>query len=323
MTEVQTVSESTRATGQACVFVVGMHRSGTSAIAGLLARLGLATPPVGDLIPATPSNPLGHFESRQLVAFNHRLLVRLGGSWTSPPDVGPGWESGLELEQLRDEGSRLLASTFPWRPAAWKDPRLCLLLPFWRAVVGPPLAAVFVWREPSEVAMSLQTRDGLGAVHAYALWERYVRRASSGLDGLPTLAADYNRVLDDPVGWCRQLTDFLGDIGVGTQSLTAEEARGALDAGMRRQRASGRPGVMARDDGELDSSSRDVFERLGAVHGPHASWRPPAFAEEPGWVSQVLAMRSELDSLQRSLRWVARSRAYRLAGLRRARRRSA
>jgi hypothetical protein len=293
-----------------------MHRSGTSAVAGLLARLGLAMPPVHDQIPATDSNRQGHFESRQLVAFNHRLLVRLGGTWTSPPDVLPGWEAGGELDDLRDEAVRLFGLTFPSRPAAWKDPRLCLLLPFWRTVVPPPAAAIFVGRDPIEVAMSLQARDGLGALHAHALWERYVRRASSGLDGLPTLVADYGRVLDDPLHWCRQLVDFLAEVGVGADPFTPEDLRGTLDSTMRRQRAEA-----VGDD--LHGSSRRVFERLRALHGPHACWRPLELDEEPGWVSDVLSMRGELDSLQQTLRWVERSRAYRLGARVRRRQRSA
>lgn len=317
MTERPAPPRSTVATGNACVYVIGMHRSGTSAVTELLGRLGLATPPEHDLIPATKSNRHGHFESKQLVAFNERLLGHLGGAWTSPPDLPAGWETGGEATPLSEEAARLFAQVFPLRPAAWKDPRLCVLLPFWRRVVQPPAAAIFVCRAPAEVAVSLHTRDGLGALHARALWERYVRRASSAIEGLPTLVADYSRVLEDPTAWCGQLVDFLAASGIDARGLAAHDVEDVLDPAMRRQRLGG-------GDGDSFPGGADrVFDELRALHGPHASWSPPELGAEPGWVGDLLSMRAELDSLRRSLRRVERSRAYRLATWARGRQRSA
>lgn len=316
MTELPT-TPGVRVTGDACVYVVGMHRSGTSAVAELLGRLGLATPPAHDLIPATNSNGHGHFESKQLVAFNEHLLGRLGGAWTSPPGLPADWENGRDMHAVADEAARLFARAFPRRPAAWKDPRLCLLLPFWRTVVEAPAAAVFVCRAPGEVAMSLHRRDGLGPLHAHALWERYVRRAAAGLQGLPTLVADYGRVLDDPAAWCGQLAGFLAESGIEARELPAREVDGVLDPGMRRQR------IEDADADSVSSSAARVFDELRALHGPHASWSPPALGAEPGWVADILSARAELDALRRSLRWVERSRAYRLATWARGRQRSA
>jgi hypothetical protein len=92
---------------------------------------------------------------------------------------------------------------------AWKDPRNCITLPFWRTVAGPPVAAVFVYRDPVEVAGSLHVREGIGVTYGLALWDRYVRSACANLVGLPTMVADYARMLDEPAAWIRELEDFL------------------------------------------------------------------------------------------------------------------
>src|SRR5580698_8666659 len=80
------------ASGETCVYVVGMHRSGTSATCGLLCHLGLGAPREGDRLRATNANERGFWESKSLNRFDERLLAHLGGSWLAPPTLAPGWE---------------------------------------------------------------------------------------------------------------------------------------------------------------------------------------------------------------------------------------
>ena len=65
--------------GDVCIHVIGMHRSGTSATAGLLGQLGLGMAVDDDLVPASADNEKGHWESRSIVQLNNRLLHRFGG----------------------------------------------------------------------------------------------------------------------------------------------------------------------------------------------------------------------------------------------------
>jgi hypothetical protein len=288
-----------------CVYVVGMHRSGTSAAAELLARLGLGTPPSDDLIPATRSNQHGHWESKRLVAFNHRLLAHLGGNWTAPVELTPGWQADRTLDSLRAEASALFAATFASRPVAWKDPRLCIVLPFWQTVVDQPVGAVFVYRDPLEVASSLETRDGLRRTHAVALWERYVRAACSNLEGIPTLAADYDRLLDDPAIWCEELVEFLSALGISV-SPGHDATHVSLDSELRHHHATS-TGL-----GSLSESAQGVMDVLRSLQGTHQPWRAPEFEPEPAWVSEVLGMRLELETHRRAHRAFETSRAHRL-----------
>ena len=70
--------------------VLGMHRSGTSAVAGALANLGLEGPGADDRMDWPESNP-EHWESLSLTVFDDKLLDALGGSWDAPPELPVNW----------------------------------------------------------------------------------------------------------------------------------------------------------------------------------------------------------------------------------------
>lgn len=290
-----------------CVFVVGMHRSGTSATTEVLGRLGLESPAPDEQIPATGTNQQGHHESKALVRLNERLLTALGGTWTAPPALATGWEHDDSLDQLRNEAADTFASVFPRRTAAWKDPRNCIVLPFWRAVVGPATAAILVYRDAAEVAHSLQSRDGLRLTHGLALWERYVRSACANLDGIPTFCADYRRLLDDPRAWSAEVVTFLAQVGVPVDAQRIDAATSSIDGTLHHQRAT------PNRTHELDHSQPLIMETLRSLDGHHHPWRSPDLGPEPDWVGDVLAMRLELDQLGRAQRMMERSRAFQFA----------
>jgi hypothetical protein len=300
---------ATAARGESCVFVLGMHRSGTSAAAELLSRLGLRVPGAEDLIPATSSNPRGHFESKKLVEFDHRLMVELGGTWSAPPALARGWENDSSLDQMKSDAVSLFAASFGARPCVFKDPRLSVLLPFWRSVVDPPWAAVLVHRDPYEVARSLETRDGMRPLHAMALWERYLRSACANLEGLPTFVVDYARALERPEAFCAEIVEFLADVGTVPGEVPGQDPSASIDDSMHRQRH----GDHEAGDGRFGASTTELQDALRELRGPHHSWKAPALGPEPEWIEEVLEMQSELASLERSCRFVRRSRAYRLA----------
>ena len=75
----------------------------------------------------------------------------------------------------RRQARRAFRRVHPGAPWVWKDPRTSVLLPFWRATLGPRVSSVVVFRNPFEVARSLHSRHGLPAPFGIALWERYNR----------------------------------------------------------------------------------------------------------------------------------------------------
>jgi hypothetical protein len=272
--------------------VIGMHRSGTSAVTGLLAGLGLHGPSDEDLIPASRWNERGNNESASLTQFNKQLLRTLGGSWAAPPVLAEGWDEDHALDAERLRAAPLVAATFTSHPFVWKDPRNCLLLPFWRSVIDPPDAAIFVYRHPVEVAESIQARNGFTLTHGLALWERYVRSAASNLDGIPTLLVRFDRVLEDQAAWCREMIDFLDTVGIETEPGSFDRATEGLDRQLRHQRSAPLP-----DDG-LNLTQYEIVGQLDQLQGAHLPWCVPDLGDEPGWVEDVLTIRRGFETIR-------------------------
>lgn len=132
------------------VAILGMHRSGTSWLAGSLESMGLE---LGDVSTQAPNNPRGSRETKVLQNLHDDVLRSNDGSWSSPP-ASCGWLPGQRaaLEAFVDEMDALRT---PW---GFKDPRTLLLLDEWREVVGDRLRLVGIFRHPELVARSLRAR---------------------------------------------------------------------------------------------------------------------------------------------------------------------
>jgi hypothetical protein len=255
------------------VFIVGMHRSGTSAAARMVNLLGVPIGDPADLIEADPaSNPTGHWESRPLAELNDRLLANLGGSWSDPPDLAPGWAAEPPVAKMADEAREAFWSAYSNRPWAWKDPRLCLTLPFWRSVLRTRAAAVLVVRHPLEVARSLEARNSLDVEHALALWETYNRRAIEGLSGLPVFVTTYESLLED-AEWSVKVARFLAGAGLPLRPA-AESPDGFLDRGLRHTALD----EVALDRPPVTSAQCRLYRLLLVLSGGHPAFRAPDLA---------------------------------------------
>lgn len=270
------------------VFVLGMHRSGTSVVARLLNMLGFSLGPEEGLLRGE-SNPTGFWENASLIRLNRELLRLLGGYWTAPPELEPGWELRPELDVLRPEAEELAELLFDRGQWACKEPRACLTFPFWRRLIAEqPLVLVLVYRSPLEVAASLAARDGLSPAVGLALWERYSRSALECARGYPAYITCYDDVLFDPVGWCEGVARFLGLHG-GDPVLPAEsELTSFVRSDLRRSDVAA--AALAGD--ELVSREQSVllaaFERL---RGAHESFSPPALPPETRWAAPLIEER--------------------------------
>ena len=161
-----------------------MHRSGTSLVAGALRFLGVSLGDPERMMRPGPDNPAGYYELQSMMEFNDSLLAHLDGAWDQPPVLDPGWEQDPSLDAYRERASSILDETFGCsaeRPShiAWKDPRLSLLLPFWKTIT-PISTTIVLVRDPREVAVSLAARRySVGAPQAASLWLRYLFAATA------------------------------------------------------------------------------------------------------------------------------------------------
>lgn len=197
------MTTSARARRPSVTLVVGMHRSGTSLAASVLAELGVAFS--DDLIEANEYNPHGYYESRTITEFHDRLLAELDSSWRSPATAKPfpaqWWRYaqfapfGRELEAIvREECARA--------GGRWgvKDPRASRLLPLWNEVLeraGAEASYVLAVRDPGEVAGSLLRRDGMDRELSDLLWLEH--NVAALVDGGARVAAvvPYAQWFDD------------------------------------------------------------------------------------------------------------------------------
>lgn len=181
------------------LLVLGMHRSGTSATTRVLNLLGVQ---LGDkLMGPGYSNDLGFWEHLDAYQINDRLLGELGMSWNDPRRMPEGWETSPQFTQALHEIVRVLMRDFGDVPLwAVKDPRICRLVPLWRAASEQQkvqLNAVLVLRHPDEIAGSLAVRDGLSRGQVHLLWARHLCEAERATRGLNRCVVSYDRLLND------------------------------------------------------------------------------------------------------------------------------
>ena len=194
------------------VCVLGMHRSGTSLVAGTLRQLGIDLGPDEEFLPPDSNNESGYFELKELVYLNNDILAHYGGSWDDVPELPPGWEKSDELAQIREHARALLGRRFAassqW---GWKDPRTCITLPFWQRLVSR-LRYVICVRNPVDVARSLRLREGeeRGLEERALDWLRHTASALAYTADGPRIVVHYERFFEDAEQEVRRLARFLG-----------------------------------------------------------------------------------------------------------------
>ena len=182
------------------LFVVGMHRSGTSAVSGALHFLGLNH---GSKVMApAPDNPKGFWENRYVVNLNDRILDSIGASWDMVPSYVSS-EAGQVVdpaEHIRGKFSERLiqvwASQFNHSVGgvALKDPRICLTLPIWEQTARKDdreVSHLFAVRHVEDVASSLAVRNNFTPEQSATLWAHYNLAALRHLpEGTPVIWHD-------------------------------------------------------------------------------------------------------------------------------------
>ena len=201
--------------------VLGMGRSGTSATADILRRLGVYWGPEALMMAPQKDNPRGFWEFTLLYNINVDLLNRLGGDWHRPPILPIGWENSMELDGIRSKAATVIRDHFQVPVWGFKDPRCCLTLPFWKTVISNPIECVIPIRNPLEVAASLAHREGLPIRRSLWLWTAYVVWAWRASRELKRIVISYDRLLANPQAEIRRLEAFLGL--ERTSSLSAED----------------------------------------------------------------------------------------------------
>ena len=165
-------------TQKECIVVLGMHRSGTSVLTGLLSILG---GDVGsDIMQPTQDNPKGYFENNYIYHLNRKILHEQHADWDTI-DFDFSSISQDKFDEYVQEAQSILKREFKYvRHFVIKDPRVCYLFPIWEKALlnlNVNLKVIFPIRSPLEVARSLQKRNSFTTEQGIHLWASHVFKA--------------------------------------------------------------------------------------------------------------------------------------------------
>lgn len=183
---------------QRCLVVLGMHRSGTSALTGMAGLLGVA--PGENLLPAVADvNPKGFWEHAEIVSIHNQLLEAFDSSWDDDRPLPDRWWRTSTAATFRMMLLAVLRRDFGGH-SLWlvKDPRLCRLLPLWLDMFDELECQphfVISLRNPADVAHSLRMRDALPEAQSCMLWLSHMLDAEYLTRGLPRVFISYDRLL--------------------------------------------------------------------------------------------------------------------------------
>lgn len=273
------------------IVVLGMHRSGTSAVTRALGILGAAL--------GSEANTGEYWENTPMRRVNEDILASFGGAWECPPILDDAWVDAPDVQAMLPRGREVVAEEYgDAEVMAWKDPRTCITLPFWRQVFAVEPVLVCIHRHPFEVARSLLTRDGFGRGHSFALWERYNADALMNALGLPTVVIGYEELLRDPISTMTELVGSLAGWGIRLGDPTTTDLE--LNEGRRHHRAASSEVL---DDPLATASQRDVFSLLREVEGSAGRFSLPRNPLAPSPLSlEILELAAQTRFIRRDAR---------------------
>lgn len=195
---------------QKAIIVIGMHRSGTSAISGLLAELGVF---MGSSLfaPQKGVNEKGFYENSLVVEMNERLFDEKCWSWDDPLAYAFADNDDSATDKAVPHAAAMLRDDYGSKPLwGMKDPRTTLLMPFWakafeRLNVKP--VYVLMVRPPVEVCGSLTKRNGFSLDKSLMLWLNHTLTGYFCCEAEARCIVTYPALLAQPKAIAQKIAD--------------------------------------------------------------------------------------------------------------------
>jgi hypothetical protein len=186
---------------QRIVVVLGMHRSGTSALTRGLSCCGID---LGDnlLMPAKDNNPKGFFEDADINSLNVEILASLGLKWDTLRPITSIELADPKLNRFLLQAILLIQEKLGNKLIlGLKEPRIARLFSFWQHVfsyINATTDYVLACRNPLSVADSLNKRDNIPHKKSYDLWLQYVVPCFIEAQQSIKIVVDYDLLMANP-----------------------------------------------------------------------------------------------------------------------------
>jgi hypothetical protein len=218
-----------------CILVLGMHRSGTSAVTRVVNLMGAALPK--NILGAGHGNETGHWEPERLIAYHDQLLGELGSAWH---DWSPLDFSKLTPERRQHIKHGIAAiiqdEYLDADLIVIKDPRISRFASFFIETLADnqiESTAIIVLRNPLDVINSLITRDYDWPQHydhldAALLWLAHMLESERAARTLPHAILSYDVLLGNPV---EAIKTALKSAGLATRLSASNKTSGDNTSG--------------------------------------------------------------------------------------------
>lgn len=243
------------------IMVLGMHRSGTSALTRILNLLGADLP--DDLMPANAYNKSGYWEPTDVVALNDAWLAKADAAWDAPfLEV----ETSLPRNAVKTATETIQRAFGEGRDLiAIKDPRCTLYVPTWRQALeraGYAPAQLLIHRDPAEVAQSLAHRDKFTVDEAGLLWAWYNLKALKALQADGGVVVSYSALRQD---WRSVIDKVRTGLGLEGLKITPDSAA-QVDEFLKEPRSHA--------DAEFSASVAEILTAITDLHGQAEAQAP-------------------------------------------------
>lgn len=221
------------------LFILGMARSGTSALTRVLSLCGGALPT--GLVGAMEANPRGFFESRKATYVSEAILRRHGSAGYDPTlrlqeEVAfDGKEKATCLAQIGAFLATLPAAPF----VVIKDHRINAIAPMWFEAAranGFDVATVNAVRHPQEVIASVAKNAPATPELTDSLWLKYNLLAERDTREVPRVFVEYPNLLED---WRREVKRISAALAIDLDARDEGAIDEFLTPDLRRQRYDG------------------------------------------------------------------------------------
>ena len=262
------------------ILIVGMHRSGTSMTTRVLNILGCDT--AVSLLEGDQFNQRGYWESPEIANLNDEILSSAGLTWYDWCGVSADWYASPKKPVFEAKAMELLKNLFSDSHFfIMKDPRFCLLLPFWLEVLkksGVAPRIVLPWRDPVEVAASLLRRNGMNPSIAQVIWLRHVLEAERASRSLPRAFLRYGDLTTDWHSTAGRIADEIGVRWPRTSTASQIEVDAFLSTDLQHHDAKSKKSLNGASPIKASwleetvailgtgAATEDEHERLDAIH---------------------------------------------------------